>query len=366
MRIIKKFFKAIGIILLVIIILLLLAVAGMFIYHRVNIPKNQEFLEEKGYYHPVSVGDHSLNLLEYGGAADKHRMIALGGNGSGFPIELRRMADELTEEGAVYYLARAGYDGSDDIEQDMTVAFVVEDYRKALRTAGIEAPYVLLAHSYAGVLASYWVSKYPDEIEAMIDLDGIVPQVFTAEQLQDAEQETASAGVLTTLMKLGLGDVAPRVFFEDNPDYTEDEQHASDIMGLMTMSANAFVSDLKCTVPNTNETWNMLEPNDVPKLYINATNCYETVEELQSADVLSEYRINVLTEGFEGSDAERRVKAYELELEEIETYRTEVMQPYMEKLGNCEVVKLPGSHFIHLEKPEECAEIIKFFMSGLN
>lgn len=366
MRMIKKALKAIGILFLVIMILLLLTVAGMFIYHRIHLSKNQDFLKEKGYYTPISVGDHALNLVQYGGAKDKHRIIALGGNGAGFPLELHELADGLTEEGAVYYLARAGYDGSDDVEQDMTVGFVVEDYRKALQNAGIEAPYVLMPHSYAGVLASYWVSKYPDEIEAVIALDGMIAQPFTDEQLQDAEQEAAGIGVITTLMNLGLGDVAPRMFFEEYPEYSEDDQRVSDIMSLLTMGSDAFASEIKCTVSNTNETWEMLRPNDVPKLYINASNGYQTVEELEAADVLTEYRISELTAGFEGSDAERRAKAYALEFEEIETYRTEKMQPYFEKLGSCEIVDLPGGHFVHLEQPKECAEVILDFMSGLD
>lgn len=366
MWIVKKFFKVVGIILLVIILLLVLAIAGMFIYHKVNISKNKELLTEQGYYNLVSVGDHSLNLVKYGGAEDKHRIIALGGNGAAFPIELGKLADKLLDTGAVYYLARAGYDGSDDVEQELTLDFVVEDYRKALQNAGVEAPYILMPHSYAGILATYWVSKYPDEIEAMIDLDGMIPQSFTAEQMQDAEQQTSGLKVMTTLMNIGLGDVAPRIFFEDYPECTEDEQRVSDVMNLMTMSSDAFVSDIKSTIPNTNKVWDTMKPNDVPKLYINSTNGYKSVEELEADEVLTEYMINELTEGFEGTDAERKAKAYQLEFEEKEKYMKEKMMPYIDKLGNCEIADLPGGHFIHMEKPKECAEIIIDFIKGLD
>lgn len=363
---IKKFFKAIGIILLIIILLLLIAVGGMFIYHRVNIPKNKELLKEKGYFELVSVGDHSLNLIKYGGAEDKHRIIALGGNGSGLPIELGQLADGLSDEGAVYYLARAGYDGSDDVEQDMTAEFVVEDYRKALQNAGVEAPYVLMPHSYAGILATYWVNKYPDEIEAMIDLDGLVAQSFTDAQIKEAEQEVAGVSTVKTLMNIGIGDVALRVFFPEEEGYTEEQQRLSDAMTVMTMGNNAFVSDMKCTVPNINETWAMMKPNDVPKLYICSSNGYQTVEELMADEMLSEYRINQLTEGFEGSEKDRKQKAYELELAEFEEYRENILLPYIEKLGSCEIVYLPGDHFIHMEKPKECAEIIINFLGKLD
>ncbi len=366
MEIVKKIFKAAGRIFLGIMIILLLALVGLFIYHRIHTSKNKEFLKEMGYYNPVSVGDHSLNLVEYDGAKDKHRIVALGGNGWGFPLELRELADELREEGAVYYPARAGYDGSDDVKQDMTVEFVVEDYRKVLRNAGVEAPYILMPHSYAGVLATYWVNKYPDEIEAMIDLDGIIAQSFTEEQLQEAMEQTKGMATIRGVMNLGIGDVALHVFFPKDPDYSEDEQHIYDAMTLMTSGSAAFVSDIGCVAVNTDKTWKIMQPNDVPKLYISSSNGYRTVEELEADDVLSEYRIAALTEGFEGSDEERRAKAYEMEFAEISEYRKEKMQPYIEKLGNCELVDLPGSHFIHLEKPHECAEIIKDFIGGLN
>lgn len=365
MSIVKKFFKAIGVILLVIVILLLLAIAGMYINHRIKAPKNKDFLKDGGFYEPVSAGDHSLNLVRYGGAEDKHRIVALGGNGAGFPIELKELADELKQVGAVYYLARAGYDGSDDVEQDLTLEFVVEDYRRALSSAGVEAPYILMPHSYAGILATYWVNKYPDEVEAMIDLDGMIAQHFTDEQLNEAEQQAGGIKIMSALMNIGLGDAAPRVFFEDYPDCSEDEQRASDIMSLMTMSSKAFASDIKCTVANNNEVWDMMQPNDVPKLYINSTNGYSSAEELKADEVLTEYMINRLTEGFEGTAEERRDKAYELEFEEQEKYKKETMQPYFEKLGSCEVADLPGGHFIHMEKPKECAQLIKDFIDRL-
>ncbi len=252
------------------------------------------------------------------------------------------------------------------MKEDMTIEFVVEDYRKALQNAGIEAPYVLMPHSYAGVLATYWVNKYPDEIEAMIDLDGIIAQSFTDEQLQEAKKQTQGMATIKGVMNLGIGDVALHLLFPKDPDYSEDEQRIYDAMTLMTLGSAAFVSDLDHVAVNTNETWEMMHPNDVPKLYISSSNGYQTVEELKADDVLSEHRIAELTEGFEGSDEERREKAYELEMKEIEEYRKEKILPYVEKLGNCKIVNLPGDHFIHLEKPQECAEIIKDFFGGLD
>jgi hypothetical protein len=35
-------------------------------------------------------------------------------------------------------------------------------------------------------------------------------------------------------------------------------------------------------------------------------------------------------------------------------------------MGNCEVVLLGGAHLIYVQKPEECGEVIKSFIDGLD
>ena len=366
MRVIKKIFKVLGILLLVLIGIIAVGLICTTILHRVRLKTNRDFLAEEGYYHPVSVGDHSLNLVRFGGNQDGHRIIALGGSGGGFPVGIDTFVSELKKENQVYYLARPGYDGSDDVKDDMTVDFVVEEYRKALQNGGVEAPYVLMPHSYASLYASYWVSKYPDEIEAMINLDGSIPLKVPEEERQGAEEELGEMGMMKTMINLGIMDVALHVIMPPDESYSEEEQRIDDAMMLMTMGSNAFVSEMGHAMDTVETVYDMMQPNDVPKLYINAKSemLYESIEDLKK-DGLSEYRINELTEGFTGSEEERLEKAYELEWEETLKYREETWNPYFEKLGNCKLVHLPGDHFLHMEQPHECAEIILDFLKDV-
>ena len=368
MRVIKKILKAIGILFLALLGLIAVCLICTTILHNVKMKSNKAFLAEQGYYHPVSVGDHSLNLVRFGGNADGHRIIAFSGSGPGFPIEIKPVVSELKEENQVYYLARPGYDGSDDVKDDMTISFVVEDCRKALQNAGVEAPYVLMPHSAAGLLATYWAAKYPDEIEAVVNIEGVIPMApdtFTEEQLAEFESESGGMGMIRTLFNLGIADVAGDMLVHSDESYSEDDQRADRAMQLMTMSSRAFYSEVSNAFVSMRETYEILEPNDIPKLYINATNGYKTLEEYEAADRLSEYRINELTPDFTGTEEARRAKAYELEWEEMQNHKKEVMEPYFEKIGNCKVADLPGGHFIHWEKPHECAEIIKNFLKDV-
>ena len=78
------------------------------------------------------------------------------------------MTAELEKDGLVVFVDRAGYGFSEDTEQEMTLEAIVEDYRKALKNAGIKPPYILLPHSIGGAYANYWVSHYSEEIEAVV------------------------------------------------------------------------------------------------------------------------------------------------------------------------------------------------------
>jgi hypothetical protein len=46
--------------------------------------------------------------------------------------------------------------------------------------------------------------------------------------------------------------------------------------------------------------------------------------------------------------------------------RSEVIEPYIEKLGNCQINDFPGDHFEYQYSPEECAKIAKEFIDSLD
>lgn len=64
--------------------------------------------------------------------------------------------------------------------------------RAALKSAKIEAPYILCPHSMSGIEALYWAQQYPEEVLAIIGLDmahfqrtrkNFIEQFFTGAQL---------------------------------------------------------------------------------------------------------------------------------------------------------------------------------------
>lgn len=159
----ERIAKIISRILIILLAALMLFTLVTFVIHRVKTAKEIELLKEKGYYNPISVGDYSITE--------------------------REMTSVLENDNMVVFIDRAGYGLSDDTDNEMTLEYIVEDYRSALKNAGIDAPYILMPHSIGGAYANYWISKYPNEIEAVVFLDGT--------QLSDAvfdENSNGSAG----------------------------------------------------------------------------------------------------------------------------------------------------------------------------
>ena len=112
-----------------------------------------------------------------------------------------------------------------------------------------------------------------------------------------------------------------------------------------------------------NKDWDIIVTNDIPKIYICSSNAFETKEQVTENGALSdEMIINITGPYFSGSDEERTEKAYEEFLSEKKNIRDEILKPYADKLGNCEIVLLPGDHLIYQQKPDKCCAIIKAFL----
>ena len=241
----------------------------------------------------------------------------------------------------------------------------MEDYRKALKNAGVKAPYILMPHSIGGAYANYWVSNYPEEIEAVIFVDG---SQLSADAFDDEPYHSVGFGdrAIALLAKAGFSRYVLRSFFYHYPDnFTEEEQYLGDALYLMTMDSIATASESGLLAKNAQDAFNGIITNNVPKLYICASWGFETKEEIIEYHKWINRQIEI-----NGFDMEPKATDYDDEkirqiLDDYEKVREDIIYPYAEKMGNCKVVCLGGDHMIYEQKPNECAEIIAEFLREL-
>lgn len=84
----------------------------------------------------------------------------------------------------IVVVEKAGYGYSEIADIDRDVNSVLEETRSALSLAGESGPYILLPHSYSGLEAIYWDQMYPEEIQAIIGLDMLVPETFIDQEIK--------------------------------------------------------------------------------------------------------------------------------------------------------------------------------------
>lgn len=347
---------------------LILFVSGTFIFHAIKSDEEIELLKEKGYYDPVSVGDYCLNAAKFGNENGTHTIIGIAGLGSGdFSVAMRQATSCLEEDNLVVFVDRAGYGLSDDTDNDMTLEYIVEDYRKALKNAGIEAPYILMPHSIGGAYANYWASNYPDEIEAVVFIDGsqLSENVFDD---YEADRVGADDKLLALLAKIGFSRFVLRKYFYLYPDnFSEEEQRLGDALELMTGDSIAPVSEDALIAKNAQAAFRGIITNDIPKLYICASWGIRSKEDLIEYNkwINRQIEINNFDMPIRPTEYDDNDEKLKKILDTFEESRQDIIYPYAEKMGNCEVVLLGGDHMIYEQKPEECGEIIKKFIDEL-
>lgn len=234
---------------LILLCVLLLFLGITFLIHRILLAKEMQMLTEAGYSHPVSVGDYSLNVYEFGNPDGAHTFVGMSGKGT-FDYSVRmgliRLAKSLL------------------LKSEIPGINYTDEQRKLSETLNLHSRF-----NYA--------SAYEDE-------------------------------------------------------------HAVEI----------------CT-----EAFRAITANDVPKVYICAGWGFQTREEVD--EMLAWDKQDC---AFTGRKQPKWSEAG-YDMERLQKIRDAELQPYLDKMGNCELVLLPGVHYIFDQRPDDCAEIIRDFLDRI-
>ena len=71
---------------------------------------------------------------------------------------------------------RAGYGWSEAGPEPRTISNITRELRDLLRTAQVGPPYVLVGHSFGGLVVQVYASRFPDEVAGMVLVDSSHPE----------------------------------------------------------------------------------------------------------------------------------------------------------------------------------------------
>lgn len=158
-----------------VLIMFVLLIVGTYIYHTAKVDQERDEFLPIG--EMVEVNDHEMHVYTEG--EGEHRIVFLSGGGTSAPtLDFKPLWSLLTDDYEIAVVEKAGYGWSEVADVSRDIDSILHETRTALLEAGVDAPYVLAAHSMSGLEAIRWAQKYPEEVEAIIGLDAAVPEVY--------------------------------------------------------------------------------------------------------------------------------------------------------------------------------------------
>lgn len=176
MKVLKKVFKFLGIVLLSFVLLIVAFLFGVKIWNHIAMKNSEELAAS----HPgVSVEVDGCNMNLYVEGSGEHTLVFMSGWKCPSPIySFKPLYSKLSDDYRCVVIEKFGYGFSDEFDGPRDFDTILRQDREALQKAGIEGPYVLCAHSLSGLEAELWAQKYPEEVEAVIGLDMCVAGCF--------------------------------------------------------------------------------------------------------------------------------------------------------------------------------------------
>lgn len=160
----------------------------------------------------VDVNGHKIHVFCTG--QGKRTFVFLSGHGTSCPtLDFKPLWSILSSENVIVVVERAGYGWSETTNTSRDLDTVLGETRKALELSNIEAPFILVPHSLAGLEAIYWAQKYPYEVEAIIGLDSAIPEAYDNFKMPSA----AILSVIGLLTKIGIHRPFVKSFYKKSP-----------------------------------------------------------------------------------------------------------------------------------------------------
>lgn len=155
----------------------------------------------------VSIGSHRLHLLCAGhGSPAVVFDAALGASSLSWSLVHPQIA-RITQA-CVY--DRAGFGWSEGGPLPRTAGRIADELRSLLRQAGIPPPYLLVGHSFGGLVMRLFAARHPDDVAGLVLIEPAIPDewvVLSPEKRALVDRGTRLCGIGARAARLGVARV---------------------------------------------------------------------------------------------------------------------------------------------------------------
>jgi pimeloyl-ACP methyl ester carboxylesterase len=151
----------------------ILIAAGM-LFQAIGLKRDQRRFPAPGQL--VDVGGHKLHLHEVGSGSPT---VVLESGISASSLNWRAVQAQVSKFTRVCSYDRAGLGWSDLCDQACTPASLAKQLHTLLHNAKIQPPYVLVGHSFGGLIVQAFAHQYADETAGLVLVDPLDPAEWT-------------------------------------------------------------------------------------------------------------------------------------------------------------------------------------------
>lgn len=215
----------------------------------------------------------------YATGSGSKTIVILPGFGSQSPImQYKTLVDGLKSSYRVVVVEYFGYGYSMGIDKERTNSNISYEIKKALESAEISGPYILMPHSLSNVYAMHFESTYPELVQAIISIDGLYPvEVKDKYHLQKQNDNIANIRMTSIFELTGfervLSYVSPKAFYIDKMKAMPDIYGKEEISIYRNRIGSSYltrtmVREIENIVNNMNEMQDYAYPEYLPVLSI--------------------------------------------------------------------------------------------------
>lgn len=159
----------------VLIIILGVLLGGGAVFNQTALKNDEQEYPPPGHI-PVNGGGAHFYISGQKAAVEQPTVLLLGGWGTASPVlDYMPVIDRLTGSAQIITVERPGYGWADSEFSERTLDNMVEETRAGLEELDLLAPYVIVAHTTAGLEAIHFAKLYPNEVAGILFINSMSP-----------------------------------------------------------------------------------------------------------------------------------------------------------------------------------------------